>query len=515
MEILLAGPGTGKTTKVKSLIRENYSETDNILVLSFTNATVNDLNESFKGMKNVKCFTLHSYSLKINHLPMLHVLDDIYETPIIKFYADRLGITLTDLCYFLECITFEDMIIKCVEFLQNNPAYASEKIGSISLLIIDEFQDFNEKERELVSIISTYANRTLILGDDDQSIYQFKDADPLGIINLYNDSNVIKLNHHNICHRCPDCILDGCLNLISRNKNRIIKEWFKSGKDGDLIVRQFLTQDNTFRYILDTILSLRAADSNGTFLILSPVRFYIEELIEILSVNNLSYINFWTSTISKEDIIKVWWLKAIYGNKKLLFILLLSKEYGLFNKPKFRKLINDTFRSSFNSVELFNNIISLNYFPSALSQLFNSTNIDEFFTLYPDFIRFKEFIDEENLSESIDELERKIRPVIQFDKQSINLMSVHKSKGLQADYVFIYGLNEGVLPNEIKGLDTMEAQRRLLFVGMTRALKKLFLLSSVEWDGKYINKVDRNQFKYNYKKKKYYGRASRFLSELR
>ena len=93
-------------------------------------------------------------------------------------------------------------------------------------------------------------------------------------------------------------------------------------------------------------------------------------------------------------------------------------------------------------------------------------------------------------------------------------MSIHKSKGLQADVVFINGLVNGVLPNEQEGIDTVEAQRRLLFVGITRAFRNLFLLSSVEWDGKYVNKVDKSQFSYSPQQKKYDARTSTFVDEM-
>jgi Ni2+-binding GTPase involved in maturation of urease and hydrogenase len=77
MEVLLAAPGTGKTTKIKEIIDERFHDASNILVLSFTNATINDLNDKFKEYKNVKCFTLHKYALIVNHLPESHILSEI------------------------------------------------------------------------------------------------------------------------------------------------------------------------------------------------------------------------------------------------------------------------------------------------------------------------------------------------------------------------------------------------------------------------------------------------------
>lgn len=515
MDILLAGPGTGKTTKVKKIIKEDYKITSRILVLSFTNATVNDLIESFTGFTNVKCYTLHSYALKINHLPLLHVLSDRNEINSVKFYADKLSISTSVMCSLLDCITYDDMIIKCIDFLKVNPAYATEKIGNLDLLIVDEYQDFNENERILVGIISLYANNTIILGDDDQSIYEFKDADPEGIIQLYNDTSINKLDHHHNCYRCPDKVVELCSKLISHNKNRIIKEWNKTGKPGNVYYKQCLTQYETISLIVNKVSEIKKIDPDGSFLILSPVRFYIDEVSAAFTTKGYSIINFWSEPIEKEDIIKIWWLKTIFTKNKLLFLLFLCKEYKLWSKPKFKRLFLESFKSSFDKDDLVKNIIDLNYLPTSLSSLvFKDITFDEFLKSNLDYRHFAPFIDEKELENSIKQIESKFKPELKFDKNSINLMSIHKSKGLQADYVFIYGLNEGVLPNVRKGIDTIEAQRRLLFVGMSRALKQLYLISTVEWDGKYIRRVDKKQFKYVRAKNIYYGRASRFISEF-
>ena len=126
------------------------------------------------------------------------------------------------------------MIKSCLQFLKANPAYAKEKIGTLDLLIVDEFQDFNAVERELVYQLSNYAAETIILGDDDQSIYDWKDADPEGIIELFKDSRVEKIKHDNKCHRCPDVVVEHATFLIKRNIRRVDKIWEKTGKDGKL-----------------------------------------------------------------------------------------------------------------------------------------------------------------------------------------------------------------------------------------------------------------------------------------
>jgi superfamily I DNA/RNA helicase len=134
-----------------------------------------------------------------------------------------------------------------------------------------------------------------------------------------------------------------------------------------------------------------------------------------------------------------------------------------------------------------------------------------------DFEILKEYIDENNIEESISYLTSKVKTKKEFEKGKINLMSIHKSKGLQSDYVIINGLVSGILPNESRGLDTIEAQRRLLFVGMTRALKELYMVSTVEWRGKDLmgNNADMGEFQFDKYKRKYSGKTSKFVEEIK
>ena len=98
MKMLLAGLGTGKTTKIKSLIKQEYSSAKNILVLSFTNATVNDLTQSFGENPSIRCYTLHSYALIINHLRNIQILDDNNETPILRRFSEKNDFNFEDVC---------------------------------------------------------------------------------------------------------------------------------------------------------------------------------------------------------------------------------------------------------------------------------------------------------------------------------------------------------------------------------------------------------------------------------
>jgi superfamily I DNA/RNA helicase len=99
-------------------------------------------------------------------------------------------------------------------------------------------------------------------------------------------------------------------------------------------------------------------------------------------------------------------------------------------------------------------------------------------------------------------------------EKRVNIMSIHKSKGLGAEHVFIIGLIEGVIPNRAKGNDTIESQRRLFYVGMTRAKKALHLISSISIEGKHVNTVNKDDFKFDIRSRLWKGKASRFIEEI-
>lgn len=517
MKILLAGPGTGKTTKVKTIINSDFKDSS-VQVISFTNATIDDLTESFKDFENVDCATLHSYALRLNHLEKVQILNDD-EIDIVEKLSSKTKIEFSTLCSLLNCITFDEMIKSCNTFIHNNPVYAEEKIGKLDLLIVDEFQDFNPNEQNLIHIISRYANETIILGDDDQSIYSFKDADPEGIINLYNDDSIEKIPHDNICYRCPDSIVDACMKLIVNNKNRVKKIWGKSNKKGELKIIQTTNQQQTNDTVLKIIKEIREFDNEGSILILSPVGFASKPLIPMLIENGFEPNDCWNKKIDIEDLKLIWLLRSVFSDNPILNLILYSYSLKLFSKPKFIEGLIGHLKKNARSNDFKQYLIeNLNLDEKFLKYFQKTPELELIKEEFKEFSKIAELIHPNFIQSSLDNIFQLLNPKIDFKKGKVNLMSIHKSKGLQAEYVFLVGLVSGILPNENYGLDTIEAQRRLLFVGMSRALKELFIISNIYWKAEYIHKVDKNQFKYAHwikgPIKKYVGKMSAFIEEI-
>lgn len=515
MKLLLAGPGTGKTTRIKELIN-GQSDLDKVLVISFTNATIQDLLSSFSeasiNITDKNCITLHKYALKINHQKNLHILNGT-EVNILEFYAKKFSINFNDLCKTLGCITFEQMITQTTAFIKTNPTYLSDLIGNIELLIVDEFQDFNPTERELIESLSRHANDSIILGDDDQCIYEFKDADTEGIVNLYNDTAVENLIHHNTCYRCPDCVVEACSNLININQRRVIKEWKKSGKTGEVIFNQLRTQDESSNFVIQEIEKIKSTEPEASVMILSAVEFAVEKIFVGLKSKAIEYTSLWNQKMNFEKIKQVWEVRVLLGNKKALNLLFLIHANIKTNKKALKK-VNELVSKELNFEALLDLVEKNTLIDSAFVALVkNRPTLTEIISR-DEYSFLSTYLSEVTLEEDLEKLSKAISEPLPFNSKGINIMSIHKSKGLQADYVFVVGMVEGIIPNALRGLDTIEAQRRLLFVGMSRAKKKLNLLSTVEWEGKYVNKVDKKQFRFDIRSKKYHGRTSSFVSEL-
>jgi DNA helicase-2/ATP-dependent DNA helicase PcrA len=515
MKLLLAGPGTGKTTRIKELLHDE-TNLDKVLILSFTNATIQDLLQSFIeeniDVTEKNCLTLHKYAARINHQKNKQVLNEV-EKKILVSYSQKFDVCFDDLCKLFSCITFEQMIDQTIGFIKTNPAYLKDSIGDIRLLIVDEYQDFNPTERDLISLISDLASETIILGDDDQCIYEFKDANTDGIIDLFNNPAVEKLTHGNICYRCPDDIVEACTNLINTNKRRVRKNWIKSGKPGRLISKQLISQEDTSSFIVNEIERIKLNDPEACIMILSAVEFATFSTLKLLSEKDIKFVNLWNQKIDIDKMKRIWEIKITLGKRKVLNLLFLIHDQIKNRKSIVSGLMKIISKNpDFESIIYFLEMYSI--LDTELVLLFNKkASINELKSI-PKYSFLTDYTEEDFEIIDLDKLARLYTEKNNFDLKGINFLSIYKSKGLQSKYVFILGLVEGIMPNSIRGLDSLEAWRRLLFVGASRAMVDLYLISTVEWDGKFAYMVDFSKFKYNYKRKKYQGLTSSFIHEL-
>ncbi len=133
---------------------------------------------------------------------------------------------------------------------------------------------------------------------------------------------------------------------------------------------------------------------------------------------------------------------------------------------------------------------------------------------HPFFQSLTNFYNNAEGDNEAEKLEKMLIVLSHLSEENVEIMSIHKSKGLGAEHVFMIGLIEGIIPNKAKGNDTIESQRRLFYVGMTRAKKNLHLISSINLEGKYAHTVNKEDFTFHKQTRVYKGKASRFIEEL-
>lgn len=508
MKILLAGPGTGKTSKIKSLVQGSGDGT-NVLILSFTNTTVGDLQKKLAdtGVTEQNCMTLHKFAVKYNHDKSRHVLLN-KEISELQQIAESTTIPFDDLCNFLSCTTFTQMIDRFVSYAKANETYLKEKMASYSILIVDEYQDFNPHEQALIDILIGIITDSYVLGDDDQCIYDFKDASTDKIIAFYNDAGNEKLDHEHKCHRCPDKVVHHASILIKKNTKRVDKTWEKSGKTGELIYKQLTTFADVAQYVGGEVKMIVEAKPNDSVIILSPVQFAVPEVVKKLDELGIKYTNYFTERIPEDMVTDSWKLKMLFGNYKYANLVFLGYK-SIQNRRKFYALLKTQFEKGQNFDEL------LQLFLSRLPEEVKQTHTDiEQALATEELKKFAELYEKAEGQTENEKLENLFRAIEDVVDESIKVMSIHKSKGLDAEHVFMIGLVEGIIPNKKKGSDTLESQRRLFYVGMTRAKDNLHLLSSVKIDGKDARTVNIDDFQFDRRQRQWNGKASVFIQEL-
>ena len=450
IKILVAGPGTGKTTKFIELISQ-FKTPDNLLVISFTNTTVNQLRKDIKKggiiIPEEKCTTLHRLALRIASPGKQYILTD-----------KELGIVMND-----------------------------------AKRLDQEYEKICEKLN-----------------------YDFKHANPQGIIDLHNTHP--KIEHEGKCFRCPKSVIEKSLNLIRKNSNRVDKKWLPVGNEGFINAAQFKTKDKEVEGIISKIHEIKESSKDASIMILYPMSDALHTLPTKLLEEGINFTEF-----AKE-------LRPFYELKHLLSLFLMNDPFlhlrllleldkskakqfydvveKIENMPTTLADLTLTFDSHKKLLELIKSKIDF------LSE-FDSQTIKNILDL-PTYSLAKEVVkNAETAEQIIEQLNNYIEEQFELDDKGVNLMTIHKSKGLEADYVFIIGATEGVLPNVRPSL-TIEGQRRLMFVALTRCKSGVFISTAFQWpkgEG-LVHRVQKNKFKFNYRTQCWEGSTSSFLTEM-
>ena len=423
---------------------------------------------------------------------------------------------------------FDDLIYQTVQLLAEHPDVREFYQNKYRYLLVDEYQDTNHAQYVLTSLLADKYKNICVVGDDDQSIYRFRGATIENILsfeNHYKGAKVIRLEEN---YRSTQNILDGANAVISHNKNRKGKTLFTRSGSGDKIVyKTVMSESEESQYIIDEIvknvnngmkysdhailyrmnaqsrnLEVMLTKSGISHRIIGGHRFFDRKEIKDI-VSYLAVINNPSDNVRLQRIINV--PKRAIGDTMFANVLEIGAGLGMsafevceradeFQKTSrsasklmnFTKMIRDFQECIENGMglnDLLQEVLDVTKYLDYLQEEPETyedrvNNIKELSSM---FIKYEEESEDANLSEFLEDVAL-ISDIDSYneDEDAVVLMTLHSAKGLEFPVVFIPGMEEGIFPGNqsMFSEEDLEEERRLAYVGITRAKKKLYLISS-------------------------------------
>jgi DNA helicase-2/ATP-dependent DNA helicase PcrA len=591
--LVLAGAGSGKTRvltfRIAYLIKEKKIPIENILAVTFTNKAATEMKDRIyklvghhNGQHSMWMGTFHSMfarilrreSQKIGYESNYTIYDPEDQLSIIKnimedlqisqqqvnpnaiqsrisgakntlVYAEDYAQQTTD--YFEEItakvylayekrlmknngMDFDDLLLKPIELFEKHPKTLSNYQDRFQFILVDEYQDTNAAQYKLIKLLADRGRNVCVVGDEDQSIYKWRNADIRNILDFqkdYQDAKIFRLEQN---YRSTKYILDAAIAVVKNNTERIGKNLWTDKPGGEKITLYVINDETEeakkvaeviqseirrkkrsfkdFAILYRTNAQSRALEDELrrqglVYTIVGGIKFYerkeikdvlaylrlisnIRDDLSLRRVINYPLRGIGDTTLGRmeldarkqgKSLLEVCWevksiseISARTQNEILKFATMIDKYSKLKDKLALSELVRSVVdeigivkilksEATFESLERYENVM----------ELLNS--VAEFESRTPD-ARLDDFLTEVSLITDIDSWPS--------DRNSITLMSLHSAKGLEFPVIYITGLEEGLFPLMRASIDKseLEEERRLFYVGCTRAMEKLYLCTA-------------------------------------
>jgi len=614
--LVIAGPGSGKTrvitTRVSHLINNGVNPF-NIGVLTFTNKAAKEIKERLENefhldSHNLTTGTFHSFCSKVLRqdgsiigIPnnfvifddgdqidaikrslleleldakqfsprvMLSIISNAkselknYETFQLNksnYFDEKVGQVYERYSEILQnssALDFDDLLMNTHKLFDSQPQISENYDNRFDYFMVDEFQDTNIAQYQITKLICNKKQNLCVVGDPDQSIYSWRNADIRNILSFQKDYPKTKIISLEQNYRSTKTILNAAQKVIEKNDQRVDKKLWTSNDQGSMIsVLEGYDQDEEAQITLSEIKTLiqskkyalsdiaimyrvnaqsraleMACQRNSIpYQLIGGIKFYhrkeIKDLIAYLRIilnpnDDISLarvINTPTRGIGKKSIDEINRISSIHNQSFYQTIINICNESsspqpqigtrGLTSIKNFYKIIDNLIKMSqkINLLNLIDEILDVTGYEKFL---LNDEQMEERFENIDEFKTSASTYMELSTTEALNEFLESISLVADIDnfdaeEHALTLITLHQSKGLEFPIVFMVGMEENLLPHR-RAIESgepheLEEERRLCYVGMTRAKDKLFML-----------KCFRRAFQGSYEP----SLPSRFLSDL-
>jgi DNA helicase-2/ATP-dependent DNA helicase PcrA len=425
-----------------------------------------------------------------------------------------------------DAMDFDDLIGNYVQLLERHEDVRDELHDRFQHLLIDEYQDTNRAQYVLVKLLAGKHGNIVAVGDEDQSIYKFRGADINNILNFEQDfpgARIIKLEQN---YRSTGNILDAATGVVSNNVARKGKTLFTSGGKGDPVRVVTCSNDREeAQFVLERISSLRGRykltdmavlfrtnaqsrpfeeellRANLPYVVVGGVKFYERaEIKDILSFVRLAIRPHDTPSIERvinvptrgigDTTVTTLSEQAEARNVSLWTVIDGDLSFLPTRAAKavkeFREIVHDLQRSANNPVpELVEYVLVRTGYRRMLQEsrdLQDESRMENLEELLNSAREYSEQNPQATLADYLDSLTLMSDLDRYESEKGVTLMTLHAAKGLEFRVVFLVGMEEGILPhaNSKEDPDALEEERRLCYVGMTRARDMLYCMHAYE-----------------------------------
>lgn len=528
--LILAGAGSGKTRvlthRVIYLISQGVAA-ENILLLTFTNKAAEEMLRRISGARPMGG-TFHSFCAKIlRHYAGEAGLDEnfvIFDTndqldtikkAMVAVGVDTKSVKSTSVLHtiseaknelvgsqeyvnyargnfqqtvarvylayqqFLKkyrALDFDDLLTEMVNLLKNNVGVLSLLQDRFQYILVDEYQDTNKAQYEITRLLAKNHRNLTVVGDAAQAIYSWRGADYRNLLLLkqdFSDLTTINLEQN---YRSTQVILDGANNVISKNNNHpVLKLW--TAKSGGERITVYEAENETEEAIFVMAMlrggkGAKYSDNAVLYRTNAQSRVFEEAFLHA----GIPYVLVGGTRFYERKEIKdvVCYLRLVMNPEDEVA----RKRAGKIGKTRLAKVQGSGFNVQDSSIKILDNVLKTTgylelYNPDDEEDLARLENIKELRSVAMEFPKLPEFL--ENIA--LTEKEARRPHFAEASRGSVTLMTLHAAKGLEFKQVFLVGMEEGLFPHSrsLMDVEQMEEERRLCYVGMTRAMDKLYL----------------------------------------
>lgn len=459
--LIIAGPGSGKTTvltqRIAHLISDKNIAPQNCLAITFTRKAAQEMRERLAKISEEKAKLLNIHTF---HSLCFSILKENYERAGLSqdftVMSEQEKALHNDEKILENALGFDDLIQLSVKLLTENEDILNLYRNRFQYNFVDEYQDIDENQYKLIRLLVPENGNIFVIGDPNQAIYGFRGGDAKFFNNFtedYPSTQIINLKNN---YRSTNCIVDASNQMI--NSFNIISMYDKPYEK--ITIHTAPSDKAEAEFVASTIenligghsfFSLDSQRSEGQesnysfsdFAILYRTSSQLPLIIEAVKRTGMPFVNLSNDLLCEKKAIR-----------------------SFLNNLKDDKSVSEQFEASYDKLAEETDEYILNYLQN-LAKIHNNKN---------------EFIHEVSFLTEADTLDKR--------SDRITLMTLHSAKGLEFKCVFIVGLENDILPlYRAKEPQEIEEERRLLYVGMTRAKERLFLSHSLKrkWLGTYKN----------------------------